>query len=272
MAVVQVPRERMVGHGIGSSLVHEVGHQAAALLDLVPSLRVPLAEAEGAATPAERAAWPCWQRWVSEMVADVWSVGTLGISSTLGLIGVVSLPRWFVFRINLDDPHPSPFIRVHLSCAVGAELFGGPQWRHLAGLWDALYPGSELDAERAELFAALRATLPQVAPLLCEHRPAALGGRRVRDVLPTKGRDPASLAALGRRWGSEPRAYRAVPLSLAFAVLGQARWCGLVTPADESRIVGDLLTFSALRSTLDLTQICSAHTTALARARRATAR
>ena len=39
VAVIRVPRERMVGSGIASSLVHEVGHQAAALLDLVPSLR-----------------------------------------------------------------------------------------------------------------------------------------------------------------------------------------------------------------------------------------
>jgi hypothetical protein len=34
-----VPRERMVGSGVASSLVHEVGHQAAALLDLTNSLR-----------------------------------------------------------------------------------------------------------------------------------------------------------------------------------------------------------------------------------------
>ena len=39
VAVIRVPRERMVGSGIASSLVHEVGHQAAALLDLVASLR-----------------------------------------------------------------------------------------------------------------------------------------------------------------------------------------------------------------------------------------
>ncbi len=35
VAVVRMPRERMVGSGIASSLVHEVGHQGAALLDLV---------------------------------------------------------------------------------------------------------------------------------------------------------------------------------------------------------------------------------------------
>ena len=39
VAIIRVPRERMVGSGIASSLVHEVGHQGAALLDLSNSLR-----------------------------------------------------------------------------------------------------------------------------------------------------------------------------------------------------------------------------------------
>ncbi|MCI5146271.1 MAG: hypothetical protein D3923_12255, partial [Candidatus Electrothrix sp. AR3] len=39
VAVVRIPRERMVGSGIASSLVHEVGHQATALLGLIDSLR-----------------------------------------------------------------------------------------------------------------------------------------------------------------------------------------------------------------------------------------
>ena len=39
VAVIRVPRERMVGSGIASSLVHEVGHQGAVLLDLINSLR-----------------------------------------------------------------------------------------------------------------------------------------------------------------------------------------------------------------------------------------
>ncbi len=39
VAIIRLPRERMVGSGIASSLIHEVGHQGAALLDLVNSLR-----------------------------------------------------------------------------------------------------------------------------------------------------------------------------------------------------------------------------------------
>src|SRR4249919_2605602 len=42
VALIRIPRERMIGYGIASSLVHEVGHQGAALLRLVESLRAQL--------------------------------------------------------------------------------------------------------------------------------------------------------------------------------------------------------------------------------------
>jgi hypothetical protein len=103
IAIVKVPRERMVGHGIASSLVHEVGHQAAALLSLVPSLRLRLQAVQRELRPADRAPWVCFESWISEIAADYWSVGLLGIGSTLGLMGVVSLPTIFVFRPS--GPH-----------------------------------------------------------------------------------------------------------------------------------------------------------------------
>ena len=59
--------------------------------------------------------WASWEKTVSECVADFWSVGKLGIASTLGLLAVVSLPRFFVFRPPGDDPHPMPYLRVLLS-------------------------------------------------------------------------------------------------------------------------------------------------------------
>src|SRR5262249_6392764 len=99
VAVISMPRERMVGSGIASSVVHEVGHQAAALLDLVNSLRLVLQGEQQGAVPEQRLAWILWERWASEILADFWSVAKLGIGATMGLIGVVSLPRAFVFRV-----------------------------------------------------------------------------------------------------------------------------------------------------------------------------
>src|SRR5262249_55850252 len=139
VSIIRVPRERMVGSGIASSLIHEAGHQGAALLDLVSSLREAFRSLRGQAG-ADSDLWAIWERWISEIVADFWSVARVGIASTLGLIGVVSLPRAFVFRVDLNDPHPTPWLRVKLSAAIGQALYPHPQWPRLAALWEELYP------------------------------------------------------------------------------------------------------------------------------------
>src|SRR6266705_7115042 len=95
VAIIRIPRERMIGHGIASSLVHEVGHQAAALLGLVESLRPTLQGMQRTAPVPERPAWRLWERWISEIVAGFWAIAKVGITSTLGLIGTVRLSRWF---------------------------------------------------------------------------------------------------------------------------------------------------------------------------------
>jgi hypothetical protein len=53
--------------------------------------------------------------------------------------------------------------------------------------------------------------------------------------------------------------YRAAP-SLVFAVLGQARAVGQLSPEDESALLAKLLTNWALRSTLDTSFACATAT------------
>jgi hypothetical protein len=65
VAIIRIPRERMIGFGIASSLAHEVGHQGAALLDLVPSLRATLQQVQQTVPPEERRAWGYWERTIS---------------------------------------------------------------------------------------------------------------------------------------------------------------------------------------------------------------
>ncbi|MEF8731709.1 MAG: hypothetical protein V5B40_07310 [Candidatus Accumulibacter meliphilus] len=256
VAVIRVPRERMVGSGIASSLVHEVGHQGAALLALVPSIRPVLRGLQAVEGP-DRSAWELWERWISEILADFWAVARVGIASTLGLIAVVSLPRAFVFRIEHQDPHPAPWIRVLLSCAIGQALYPHPQWGRFAALWAAFYPPQGLDAARAQLLARLRATMPAFVALLVQHRPRSLRGRSLADALATAERQPLQLARLYRDWCAAPAAmYRAAP-SLVFAVIGQARADGRASPELESELLARLLTHWALDSTLKGASQCA---------------
>jgi hypothetical protein len=251
VAIIRVPRERMVGSGIASSLVHEVGHQGAALLGLVESLR-PQVQAmgrRGGATGGARV-WELWSRWISEVLADFWSIARVGVASTLGLMGVVGLPRPFVFRINEDDPHPIPWIRVRLSAALGQALYPHVQWDHLARLWESYYPLARLDNARRQLLANLQASMADLTGLIAEHRPPALKGSTLPEALGVTQRRPDRLADLFTRWDQRPALmYEAAP-TLVFATLGQAKQDRRLTPEDEGELLSRLLTHWAMRSAL----------------------
>jgi hypothetical protein len=263
--IVRIPRERMVGHGIASSLVHEVGHQGAAILDLVASLKKELAvhrTKAGAAAPV----WRNWENWISEIIADFWSVATLGISSTLGLLAVVSLPRFFVFRPSGDDPHPIPYVRVLLSCAIGNELYPHPQWADMARTWKALYPVASLPPARQQEFATIEAGIPAFVKVLASHRSPALKGRALRECFPLAERQPARLLALHSAWKNDLGVMARQRPALVFAVVGQARAAQRITPEDESQLISGLLRAWALRSSLTFTENVTTNRRALVRA------
>jgi hypothetical protein len=258
VSIIRIPRERMIGFGIASSLVHEVGHQAAWLLGLTESLRGTLLQQKPQIEPQLQPAWELLRGWISEIVADVWALAKIGISSTLGLMGIVSLPRRFVFHVDATDPHPFPWIRVCLSCAIGDALYPHPQWAQLAGVWRAFYPLEPLAPERAQLVAQLLEVMPRFVAALLTHRPRSLRGKSLADVLTMPSRTPERLGAIFARWKAEPELMRSAAPTLAFAVLGRARITGQLSPQAESKLLSDLLTHWSLHSTLDLLDTCSA--------------
>lgn len=256
VAIVHMPRERMIGSGIASSLIHEVGHQAVALLDLLESIR-PLLRGLQRNGGGEGAAWGYWDRCISEILADFWSVARVGITSTMGLMGVVSLPRYFVFRLQLDDPHPMPWMRVRLSCAIGRELFPHRQWDRMESIWLSYYPPTDLDGAKRNLIGLLEKTMSGLATLIAQHRPKTLRGASLKEALQTDQRQPARLGALFRSWGATPaEMYEASP-TMVFAVIGQARAEGLISPEAEGQIFSRMLNYWALRDTLDTAVNCA---------------
>lgn len=255
VAIIRIPRERMVGIGVASSLIHEVGHQGAALLSLVPSLRGAL-QARAELAVEDRPAWVLIARWISEIAADYWAILRLGVTATLGLIGVVSLPRAFVFRIKLDDPHPFPWIRVMLSCSVGRALYPDPQWDRLEQMWTALYPPTGLPANTRRLLDRLQSILPAFARLLRGHRPVALRGHTLPEVMGVAEQQPNRLRSLMRAWRRRPQAMCAVSPTLVVAVLGQARADRTLSPRTESRLLSTLLRRWALQRKLGTRTVC----------------
>uniref|UniRef100_UPI000B7D8C07 hypothetical protein n=1 Tax=Candidatus Entotheonella palauensis TaxID=93172 RepID=UPI000B7D8C07 len=255
VAIIRMPRERLIGSGIASSLIHEVGHQAAALLGLVNSLQPALQDMQR--RNREAMVWQYWQRCISEILSDFWSIAKVGVGSTLGLIGVVSLPRPFVFRVNLDAPHPIPWVRVKLSCAIGQALYPDPQWARLANRWESLYPTAGLAASKRSLLMQLEAAMPDFVKLLIHHRPPSLHGQSLLEAMQVEKRQPKRLAAYYNQWRASPAQLYRAPPSLVFAVIGQAKMNQVISPEAESHILDKLLTHWALRRTLRSSAICA---------------
>lgn len=243
VAVIQVPRERMVGSGIASSLIHEVGHQGAALLDLVNSIRKEIKYRQ--AKSYDRSVWGAWNlyyRWLSEIVADFWAMGYLGIGATLGLMSVVSLPRYFMFRIKLDDPHPFPWIRVKLSLAFGNTIYPHEQWQRLDRLWQNMYPLEKLDQKSLNIIDALSTTMPEFINMMINHTSPALKGIKLLDIFPYKARQPSQLQFLYNTWRFSPNALSNARPSLVFAIIGQAHADANISAKTESKLLSDWLT------------------------------
>jgi hypothetical protein len=249
VAIVRLPRERMIGSGIGASLIHEVGHQGSALLGLVESIR-PVLQGLRRKGGSEEAAWRLYERWISEILADFWAVAKLGIGATLGLMGVMSLPRAFVFRMSMDDPHPFPWIRMKLSCAMGEALFPHPQWRRICLLWESFYPLVGLDPSRLRVIRLLEATLPSFVSLLVHHRPQSLRGRSLKDVAASASARPEELARQFTTWRVHQGQLIEQEPTRVLAVIGQARADGRMSAEAESRILSRLLVHWAMGESL----------------------
>ena len=171
-----------------------------------------------------------------------------------GLIAVVSLPRAFVFRIELDDPHPVPMDPGQAELRDGPGAHPHPQWDRLEALWESFYPIAGLDEPTAHPALDFEETLPAFVALLVNHRPQALRGRSLAEVMSVADRQPARLAARYRGMEACSARMRIAPPTLAFAVIGQARAEGKISPEDESRLLANLLTYWALRGTLDISE------------------
>ncbi len=251
-AIIRVPRERMIGSGIASSVVHEVGHQGAALLKLVDAFKSRL-EPIALINNKHQTAWKLWRLWISEIVADLWAICRLGVIATMGLIGVLSLPRPFVFKVSWNDPHPFPWIRVILSCRIGAQLYPDDQWQRIEQLWMNLYPPTNINTQTSKVIHILLETADTFADLLIKKRFISLQGRRLPDCLGVANKNPDKLRRIWEEHENSTTEIDKLKPTFAFAVLGQAKVDGKLFARNEDKIISALLQNWAVRRSLSCT-------------------
>jgi hypothetical protein len=240
VSIIRVPRERMIGDSVSASIVHEVAHQRAALTGLNESLKREF-QKQSSVGSSTAAGWRIFKRWASEIIADFWSVGKVCITGTLGIMTVVSLPRSMVLHHNVSGVHPTPWLRVKLSCAMGDELYPHSQWEEIARVWEELYPLSGISPQLKRQFRILDDMVPEVAGVIAEHQSPGLNGESLREIMPVDERQPIQLRRRFKLWQTQPNLLNTDPPTLAFAVLGQAKTDGQISPEEASKLLNSAL-------------------------------
>lgn len=236
IALVRIPRERLCGNGY-ASLLHEVGHQGAALLDLVGAYRRWLAE-EAASGALEPAAVAYWSAKISEVTADVWACAKLGITGTLGLFGVLGRAARFTFQESPQGPHPMPWLRGRMSVAFGAAAMPHSLWAELLRIWTTLYPLESAPPGSRALLDQVLPSIDRVAQGLALRRLPELRGQSLREALNTRAVAPGTLlpqleAMIDGVRSSQPT----IRPCVALAAVGLARYRGLLTPIEENALI-----------------------------------
>ncbi len=251
------PRAHGGGAGLRLHLSTRVGHQGAALLDLVPSLRGALQEVCSARTPPIAT-------WAAGSALDFRNRGDFRIGRARRRHRDTRTHRRrqpaACVRLPRRSQRSSPFAMAARQAQRGdVDRRSTPdlQWARLTALWEELIPRKGLDPERGALFERLEALMPAFVALLAGHRPAELRGRTLPEVLTVSTRAPTELTRLFSAWSEAPaEMYRARP-TLVSQCSDKRAPMAVFSPEDESVLIGKLLTFWALKTVLDTSYECA---------------
>jgi hypothetical protein len=181
-----------------TALIHEAGHQVAAITGWNEELAAKLATGlpgAPAGVPAE------WASWASEIAADAFAFAHTGYAAVAALHDVVAAEDVVVFRHTRGDPHPISYIRVLLGVEMCRQSYGDGPWDDLAQAWLALYPLSEApDATRALLDESVP-LLPSIVRLILQEPMRAFAGRSLVGLVNPERVRPQALIAMEQQLG-----------------------------------------------------------------------
>jgi hypothetical protein len=163
------------------AVLHEVSHNLQS--DLGLSKPIPLAVGRrllAAGIPRDVAA--IWVRWNRESFADLSGLLLGGPCIVASLMDVVGRSPRITYYFNARGVHPTPYLRVLLSCELLRRMGFAADAAQYAKTWTRLYP----QPERAGFPETLLRTAPKAMALvvdtMCYQPYEALGGKRLCDL------------------------------------------------------------------------------------------
>ncbi len=176
-----------------TAIVHETGHQVAAILDWNEEL-TRCFETRLASEGAEVAR--IWASWATEVAADAYGFANVGFAAVAALSDVVAGSPPQVFAFNPGGVHPISYLRVLLGYAMARRMYGYGLWDDLERAWRARYAIELAPVGFRQTLLALERAIPKVVELSLLTPMRAFGGQSLADRIDPMLVSPQALAKL----------------------------------------------------------------------------
>lgn len=181
-----------------TALIHEAGHQAAAVVRWNEELAARLASGLPGAPPGVSGEWAGW---ASEIAADAFAFVHTGYAAVAALHDVVAAEEDVVFRHTRGDPHPISYIRVLLGVEMCRQFYGDGPWDDLALAWRRLYSLPRAPGATRALLEASIPLLPSIVRLTLREPMRAFDGRPLVGLINPERVKPQALLAMEQQMG-----------------------------------------------------------------------
>ncbi len=181
-----------------TALIHEAGHQAAAVVGWNEELASKLADGLTGAPDGVAGAWASW---ASEIGADAFAFVHTGYAAVAALHDVLAAEDAVVFRHTSGDPHPISYIRVLLGVEMCRQFYDAGPWDDLAQAWVTLYALAKAPGDTRALLEASLAVLPSIVRITLREPMRAFQGRSLAALINPDRVKPAALLAMEQQLG-----------------------------------------------------------------------
>jgi hypothetical protein len=203
--LVQLPYHRLVNPWTLGAILHEVSHNLHNDLGLqraVPArMGARLTDAGmGGAVAA------VWRRWNREIFADMCGLLLGGPAVVGSLLDVIGRAPRTVLTYDPRGPHPTPYLRAFISIELLRRMGFEEDAAAYRRLWTRLYPDGRAGNIPRRLLDTFQEASAVVIDAVCFRPFAALGDKRLADVLPYHHKEQQIVEEASRRLaaGTDP--------------------------------------------------------------------
>jgi hypothetical protein len=181
-----------------TAIVHETGHQVAAMLGWNEELTALFArELQREGQDVARV----WASWATEVAADAYGFVNVGFAAVAALSDVVGGSPAQAFNYNPAGVHPISYLRVLLGYAMARRFYGRGVWDDLEYAWRMRYALDLAPPALRPLLASLEQAIPRIVELSMLTPMRCFGGRSLADRIDPAMVSPQALLQLERDAG-----------------------------------------------------------------------